>query len=375
MKITIATGPLLPVPAVKGGAVQKLWHGLAIEFVRSGHTVTIVARSFPGQPETEIRDGINFIRVGGFDQSLSVRRDLVKNFFDSARVTRHLPRADILVTNDFWLPVFAGWFKASAGKIVVNANRFPKGQFGLYRRAARIAAASSAVNNAVVAQCPALAARTLVLPNPVDTNLLHPVARENCAKKILLFVGRLHPEKGVHLLVEAFADFAKTNPNWRLRLVGPADTGHGGGGENYRRQLESLAAGLPVEFTGPVFDAAKLAAIYQQADLFCYPSLAEFGEALPVAPLEALACGVPVVVSSLECFRDFITDRENGFFFDHRSGNPAAQLAAQLQQAVAAPENLAHMGQQATATAQQFSYPAVAKKYLDDFVALTATCP
>ncbi len=375
MKITIATGPLLPVPAVKGGAVQKLWHGLAIEFARQGHAATIVARSFPGQPETETCDGINFIRVGGFDQSLSVRRDLVKNFFDSARVTRHLPQADILVTNDFWLPVFAGWLRPSAGKIVVNANRFPKGQFGLYRRTARIAAASSAVKNAVVAQCPALATRTLVLPNPVDTNLLHPAARENRAEKILLFVGRLHPEKGMHLLVEAFGTFVKTNPSWRLQLVGPVDTGHGGGGEEYRRQLEALAAGLPVEFIGSVFDAAKLAAIYQQADLFCYPSLAEFGESFGVAPLEAMACGVPVIVSALECFRDFISDGENGFFFNHRDQNPAAQLAAQLQKAVAAPENCARMGQQAVATAQQFSYPAVAKKYLDDFAVLTATCP
>jgi glycosyltransferase involved in cell wall biosynthesis len=209
----------------------------------------------------------------------------------------------------------------------------------------------------------------------VDTTLLKPAMKDNRAEKILLFVGRLHPEKGVHLLVEAFATFVKTNPDWRLQLVGPVDTGHGGGGENYRRQLESLAAGLPVEFTGPIFDAAKLAAIYQRADLFCYPSLAELGESFGVAPLEAMACGVPVIVSSLECFRDFITDGENGFFFNHRDPNPAAQLAAQLQKAMAAPDNLARMGQHAIATAQQFSYPAVGKKYLDDFAALTATCP
>jgi glycosyltransferase involved in cell wall biosynthesis len=371
MKITIATGPLLPVPAVKGGAVQKLWHGLAIEFARQGHAVTIVARSFSGQPETEIRDGINFIRVGGFDQSLSVRRDLVKNFFDSARVTRHLPQADILVTNDFWLPFFAGWLRPSAGKIVVNVGRFPKGQFGLYRRAARIAAVSVAVKNAVVAQCPALATRTCVLPNPVDTTLLKPAVKDNRAKRTLLFVGRLHPEKGVHLLVKAFAAFVKTNPSWRLQLVGPVDTGHGGGGENYRRQLESLSAGLPVEFFGSVFDPAKLAAIYQQAELFCYPSLAEFGESFGVAPLEAMACGVPAVVSSLECFRDFITDDVNGFFFDHRGQNPAAQLTLQLQKAVSTTDNLTRMGQQAAATAQLFSYPAVARKYLNDFAVLT----
>ncbi len=372
MNITIATGPLLPVPAVKGGAVQKLWHTLAVEFARAGHAAVIVARAFPGQPAAECREGVRYLRWGGFDQSLSVRRDLLKDFFYAARTTFQLPAADILVTNDFWLPCMAAWLRPAAGKVVVNANRFPKGQFRLYRRVARIAAASSAVRNAVVAQCPALADRTFVFPNPVDTSLLKPVRRETGAEKVLLFVGRLHPEKGCHLLVPAFARFLRTCPGWRLRLVGPVDTGHGGGGDEYRRRLEGLAAGLPVEFVGPVFDPVKLAACYQQADLFCYPSLAEMGEAFGVAPLEAMACGVPAVVSSLDCFRDFITDGINGVFFDHRAADPETQLATALQIAVASDSALLAMGQAAASSSQRFSVPAVARQYLEDFAALIA---
>ena len=62
MKITIATGPIYPVPAVRGGAVRRMWHGLAKEFAKRGHEVTIFARAFPGQPETENRDGIRIVR-------------------------------------------------------------------------------------------------------------------------------------------------------------------------------------------------------------------------------------------------------------------------------------------------------------------------
>ena len=66
MKITIATGPIFPVPAVRGGAVQRLWEGLAREFAKRGHEVTIFAREFPGQATEETVDGIRYVRRGGY---------------------------------------------------------------------------------------------------------------------------------------------------------------------------------------------------------------------------------------------------------------------------------------------------------------------
>src|SRR5882724_6766341 len=150
MNITIATGPMLPVPPLLGGAIPRLWQGLAEEFARHGHAVCIIARSFPGQPRRENLNGVNYLRWGGFSQGLSVKMDLVKDFFYAACVVGKLPTGDILVTNDFWLPVFAIRFRRGAGKVVINANRFPKGQFRLYQSAARIAAASTAVRDAIV---------------------------------------------------------------------------------------------------------------------------------------------------------------------------------------------------------------------------------
>ena len=373
MRITIATGPLLPVPALQGGAIPRLWQGLAEQFAKRGHAVTICARTFEGQPATEVIRGVEYQRWGGFAQSLSVKWDLVKDLGYAAGLLRRLPPGDILVTNDFWLPTLAAAIRPSVGRVVVNANRFPKGQFRLYRRAARIAAASNSVRDAVIAQCPVLADRTRVFPNPIDTELLCPAGSKEArtCPPVLLFVGRLHPEKGIHLLVEAFAKISPLYPNWRLRLVGPHLERQGGGGEAYRERLRSIAGTAPVQFVGPVFDHAALAVSYQEARLFCYPSTAEHGEALPVAPLEAMACGVPVIVSDLSCFRDYVVMGESGWFFDHRI-QPVRALAAVLERVLCDPQRLASASRHAHQTAQRFGFVQVADDYLADFARMVS---
>jgi len=369
MKITIATGPMLPVPPLLGGAIPKMWHGLAGEFAKRGHEVCIYARRFPGQPDEEVLEGVRYLRAGGFSQGRSVALVLAKDFAYAIANTGGLPAADILVTNDFWLPVFAGWLRPSAGRIVINANRFPKGQFRLYAAAAAIAAASSAVRDAIAAEYPPLAARTFVAPNPVDTGLMHPGPEQHVAggQRTLLFVGRVHPEKGVHLLADAFAGIAARHPNWRLKIVGPWAEPAGGGGEAYLRQLKDQLRGMPAEITGPVFDPAALAHEYRASDLFCYPSIANRGESFGLAALEAMACGVPAVVSALACFRDFIADGDNGWVFDHRGADPAGALAARLEGAMVGTEDLKRAGGRACDTARRFGIEEVAGMYLAEF--------
>ena len=370
MRITVATGPMLPVPTLRGGAVPRMWQGLAEQFALAGHEVTVFAREFSGQPERETIAGVRYLRWGGFDQSLSVRKDLLKDLAYAMRAVRRLPSADILITNDFWLPVFAAR-RRSVGRVVVNANRFPKGQFWLYQKATRIAAASTTVRDAVVAQCPALADRTRVFPNPIDTAVFKPGPPRAAGgePKMLLYVGRVHPEKGVHLLVEAFQALRSRRPDWRLHIVGPFAEAQGGGGTGYLRRLEGLASRHRVEFTGPVFDPVALADCYQSARLFCYPSLADLGEALPVAPLESLACGAPVVVSRIACFQDYVTEGENGWTFNHHASDPVASLAACLTDSTS-DVPLAAAAARAAQSVQRFSYPSVAEQYLKDFTVL-----
>lgn len=368
MRITIATGPLLPVPALRGGAIPQMWHGLAGEFALHGHEVCIFARRFPGQADRESEGAVRYIRYGGFSQSRWSAFDLLRDFLYAASAVRRLPEADILVTNDFWLPVLAGLWRRGAGRVVVNANRYPKGQYRLYLHAALIAAASSAVRDAIERQTPALHGRIRVFPNPIDPRIMYPEEGVRLANpRTLLFVGRLHPEKGVHLLAEAFTRLAPRHPGWRLRVVGPWKPEHGGGGRAYAEMLRTRLAGAPAEIVGPQFDAVALAREYRAASLFCYPSIAEQGESFGLAALEAMACGTPPVVSALDCFRDFVSDNETGWVFDHRAADPAASLAAVLDRAMAGNSLAAEMGRRGSELAKSMSYERVAGQYLTEF--------
>lgn len=367
MRISIVTGPWLPVPAVRGGAMQKSWHGLARELARAGHEVTIVARAFPGQPPAEIFEGVHFRRIRGYSQGRHLAWDLAKDLLYAVNVLPQLPLADILVTNDFWVPALAARWRRSAGAVVVSAGRFPKGQYRLYRRAARVVAISTAVRDAIVTEQPEVGARTVVIPLPLDLELFPPTPPGSADDRTLLYVGRVHPEKGVEILLRAFARLGERFPEWSLRIVGPVVEKEGGGGEVYLRRLRELARGQRVDFRGPVFDPAALATIYRSADLFCYPSLAERGEAFGVAALESMAAGVAPVVSDLACFRDFLRDGENGWVFDHRSPRAVEALAHTLAQAMEGPALRKRAGSAARTRAEGFSFASIAGKYLEEF--------
>jgi glycosyltransferase involved in cell wall biosynthesis len=115
----------------------------------------------------------------------------------------------------------------------------------------------------------------------------HPELR---GKRILLFMGRLHPKKGCDLLLEAFAATMANDPEWRLVFAGP-DAFH------WQKTLVARAQALGIAdrivWTGMLRDSMKWSAL-AAAEVFALPSHQEnFG----IAVAESLACGVPVLIS------------------------------------------------------------------------------
>ncbi len=370
MIISIVTGPWLPVPALQGGSTSRIWQGLAEEFAHQGHQVTIYCRSYPGQPEREVIDGVRYLRKAGFPQSSSIIVDLLKDLAYSFLTLPSLPgQADILIINDFWLPVFAPFFRADAGRVVTHVGRFPKGQFFLYTKVARFVALSGVIRDAIASQFPPATSRIKVIPNPVDTRVFSPPPLPRCPTqdKTILYVGRIHPEKGLNLLIDAFNLISEQFPQTRLKIIGPFKENQGGGGEDYLNSLKSKVGNSQVEFSLPIFDVNQLADAYRRADLFCYPSIAEKGESFPVAPLEAMASGLIPIVSDLACFKDFIEADKTGYFFDHRGPGAVSNLADVLIYAIANWEKTRRIGNNATQKVQDFSYGKIAQQYLDDF--------
>ncbi len=126
-----------------------------------------------------------------------------------------------------------------------------------------------------------------VIPWGIDIPNLPP--KTPGVPRTLLFLGRIHPIKGLDMLLPAWKAVQSRFPEWQLRIVGPDQGGH-------LADMQALAGDLELErvvFPGPLLGAQKWQA-YAQAELFVLPTYSEnFG----VAVTEALAAGTPALVS------------------------------------------------------------------------------
>lgn len=362
MKIAIVLGPFHAMPPSGCGAVERVWYELAQAFVRRGHAVQLIGKG----AMVAGNGALDVVGLRGYTATGHLALDLLKDFVYGLVVVARIRRADVVVSNSFWIPVILPLLRPGMAPILVHVARFPKRQMMLYRQAAALQAISSAVAGELRRQSPALSGKVTVLPYPVDLQCFRAPAmpRQYDGIPTVLYLGRVHPEKGVHLLIDAARVLVARGYALRLRIVGPVDIAAGGGGARYRHALEQQATGLPVEFRGALHDPTAVAAEYRAAHCFCYPSLAARGEAFGLAPLEAMATGLPVVVSDLACFRDYVDDGVNGLVFDHTVRAPEEALAATLARVLGDAQLAARLGARARVCAQRFGTAAIADDYL-----------
>ena len=169
----------------------------------------------------------------------------------------------------------------------------------------------------------------------VSKNVIEEYKSDNA--KRLLFVGRISPEKGLHVLLEAFKNVAEQCPQAQLEIVGGEgsapqeyivglsndekvaklvsfynDDGEDGYFDYLQDQLRTLDIEDRVTFYGSV-PYGQLVSYYQNADILVNPSLSEsFGRSL----IEAMSCCIPVVATRVGGMTDIVEDGETGFLVE-----------------------------------------------------------
>jgi mannosyltransferase len=155
------------------------------------------------------------------------------------------------------------------------------------------------------------------------------------AHKIAGCFGRVRPQKGTDLFVDAMIKLLPEYPDWVAVVCGRVTTEHAQFGADLKSRV--AAAGLTdrIHFLGEVPDILQY---YQAIDLYVAPSR---NEGFGLTPLEAMACGVPVVTSNAGAYADLVQPGQNGEISP--AGDGKALIAA-IESLFALPAKTKQMG-------------------------------
>lgn len=150
-------------------------------------------------------------------------------------------------------------------------------------------------------------ATTRVLFNPVPSAALpYPGPRGPKASPVVLFMGRIGDRKGIFDLMRAMPQIAASVPAVRLRVGGDGDL------ERLYQEVATNNMEPHVDVMGWISGDDRLEA-YRTADVYCLPS---YAEGLPVSVVEAMACGLPVVSTTVDGIPDAVVEGETGFLVE-----------------------------------------------------------
>jgi glycosyltransferase involved in cell wall biosynthesis len=356
----------------------RLYDALAIVNYEIGrrlarrHEVITYPKWVPGEKEIETHEGVTYRRIPeGIDRALNGLK-----LFDAARLLNpgrpfrlssvyyahyarqvardiHERRCDLVhlhTVSNFIGPIR----RANPGaRIVLHMHDHSLSDFDpaviepRLKEAALVLACSRFVVEDIRRRHPAAAARCHELYNGVDERFLR-VASDPGASSTVLFVGRLCPEKGVHVLLSAMAEVLRAHSQASLSLVGPLDLSPKEYVDPHRRDplfnglaryysrpgdygelVGRLAGGLGARacLHGRVPNS-ELGAHLQRAGIFVFPSLWHEPFGIPV--IEAMAAGLPVVATRAGALPEIVVDGETGILVERGDGDGLAAAIGKL---------------------------------------------
>jgi glycosyltransferase involved in cell wall biosynthesis len=189
-------------------------------------------------------------------------------------------------------------------------------------------------------------AKLRVIPYGVDLETFHADAQApRCARFEVIYAGQLTQRKGIAYLLRGYRKFARSDT--RLTLVGSV-VGSDAPLQPYAQCFHHV----------PHQTRAALAAMYRSSSVFVLPTLIE---GMPLVVLEAMACGLPVIVTA-NGPADIVRDGVDGFIIPERSSEAVCE---RLERLYRDPEMRREMGRNAAQRAREFSWQAYTGKALN----------
>jgi glycosyltransferase involved in cell wall biosynthesis len=157
--------------------------------------------------------------------------------------------------------------------------------------------------------------KLVVIPYGVDTEFFKPTEKQKHSDRFnIVFVGQLTQRKGLSYLLRAYERFHE--PKTSLTLIGKIQ-GNGAEFEPWRHLFKHV----------PHVPQSELAGLFQQADVFVFPTLVE---GMPLVVVEAMACGLPVITTR-NGPGDIVRDGVDGFIVPPRDVDAILERLGQLR--------------------------------------------
>lgn len=354
------------MPPVQQGSIA-IWTYQVARRIAQRSPIIVYAKTHKDCKSSETSDGVTYRRVSTFPNPfgrlgslatiLRIDHRLVSSAFDhpsyfkgyAERVAKDIRKRSVDIVHIHNLSQFVPVIRRYNPdvKIIIHMHcewltQIPKHIVTERLQAANlVVGCSKYVTRTITDSFPDAASRSGTLYNGVDVDAFSPTTRSESARtkheKVLLFVGRVSPEKGLHDLIDAFERVVQKIPNTRLVIVGPVsvtpkqflvsisrdplvrslDRFYNG---DYLENLKNRVAPEitnKITFVGNVHHN-QLARYYEEADLLINPSLSEsFGMSL----IEANACGIPVVATRVGGMKEAVSDRETGYLVAPQAPN------------------------------------------------------
>jgi glycosyltransferase involved in cell wall biosynthesis len=361
--------PGRPEQQAMSGLVGTAWN-LAVHQAANGHRVEIVSPTRQSQPVFEQICGVTIIRLP-LRSFLRNRRYDLSYLLPLRLFSRKADLADIshVHGNPFFL------LPRHSRASVIHYQNSPLSRNRNYVRmvnqARIVICCSEFIRQEFFEWVPFPEDRTRVIYNGVNLANMNitdrPAARKSLGISddhvIVFFAGRIIPDKGASVLLQAFREVVQSSTvNVQLLLAGTSRLGFADGEQlypelaAYDRMVHQLSDGLPVRFLGDL-PANTLFAYLQAADIFVCPSV--FPDPFPLVNVEAMAAGLPVIASDIGGIPEIVLDGFNGLLA--KAGAPDV-LALAIDQLIKQPALRAQMGINAQSSVSKYDWAMIDEK-------------